>query len=159
MFMTIFIVHYSFPTILKEFSEVITSCWPLCFHSAVQLTPKRLSGVQVQLSVEARPSAAALHSPSLLLRKPLQPPNVWPVLYIKQKPQNVQHHVDLDGVRWDLEFPWGSYSHLNGHHGPWNNGTSSVWSVYREVFVWIIEVASLRTGDAVVRCPYSTLQL
>ncbi|CAJ0958416.1 unnamed protein product [Ranitomeya imitator] len=34
------------PTILKEFPEMLSTCWPFCLHSAVQLTPNHLDWVQ-----------------------------------------------------------------------------------------------------------------
>ncbi|KAM4053450.1 interleukin-11 receptor subunit alpha isoform 1-T2 [Anomaloglossus baeobatrachus] len=36
-----------FPTVLKEFPEMLSICWPFCLHSAVQLTPNHLDWVQV----------------------------------------------------------------------------------------------------------------
>ncbi|CAJ0940719.1 unnamed protein product [Ranitomeya imitator] len=34
------------PTVLKEFPEMLSTCWPFCLHSAVQLTPNHLDWVQ-----------------------------------------------------------------------------------------------------------------
>ena len=34
-----------FPTVLKEFSEMLSTCWPFCLHSAVHLIPNHLDWV------------------------------------------------------------------------------------------------------------------
>ena len=34
-----------FPTVLKEFTEVLSTCWLLCLHSVVQLIPDHLNWV------------------------------------------------------------------------------------------------------------------
>ncbi|CAJ0939290.1 unnamed protein product [Ranitomeya imitator] len=38
------------PTILKEFPEMLSTCWPFCLHSAVLLTPNHLDWVQSHAS-------------------------------------------------------------------------------------------------------------
>ncbi|KAM4015129.1 NXPE family member 4-like [Anomaloglossus baeobatrachus] len=35
------------PTVLKKFPEMLSTCWPFCLHSVVQLTPNHLDWVQV----------------------------------------------------------------------------------------------------------------
>ncbi|CAJ0929850.1 unnamed protein product [Ranitomeya imitator] len=42
------------PTILKEFPEMLSTCWPFCLHSAVQLTPNHLDWVQAASSFQQR---------------------------------------------------------------------------------------------------------
>ena len=55
----------AFPTVLKEFPHMLSTCWLIFLQSAVQLIPKHLNWVEVRVIVEARSSDAALHhSPS-----------------------------------------------------------------------------------------------
>ncbi|CAJ0948335.1 unnamed protein product [Ranitomeya imitator] len=41
------VTRNGFPTILKEFPEMLSTCWPFCLHSAIQLTPNHLDLVQI----------------------------------------------------------------------------------------------------------------
>ncbi|CAJ0954123.1 unnamed protein product [Ranitomeya imitator] len=50
------------PTILKEFPEMLTTCWPFCLHSEVQLTPNHLDWVQVWSPSLVRSQQAQLNS-------------------------------------------------------------------------------------------------
>ncbi|KAK6301202.1 hypothetical protein J4Q44_G00293000 [Coregonus suidteri] len=60
-----------FPTVLKEFPHMLSTCW-LCFlHSAVQLIPNHLNRGSGRVIVEARSSDAALHH-STSVRKTLE---------------------------------------------------------------------------------------
>ncbi len=50
-----------FPTILKEFPEVLSTCWLLFLHSLAQLIQKKSQLDLNWVIVEARSSDAALH--------------------------------------------------------------------------------------------------
>ena len=65
------------PTVLKEFPEMLSTCWPFCLHSAVQLTPNHLDWVQVRWLW--RPGHLAQHPINLLLGQIAltQPGGVW----------------------------------------------------------------------------------
>ena len=51
----------TFTTVLKEFPQMLSTCWLLFLHFAVQLIPNYLNWVEVKVIVEARSSDAALH--------------------------------------------------------------------------------------------------
>lgn len=53
-----------FPIVLKKFPEVLSTCWLLCLHSAVQLIPNHLSWVTVRWWW--RPGHLSLRSITLL---------------------------------------------------------------------------------------------
>ena len=40
-------LHKTFPTVLKEFPHMLSTCWMLFLHSAVQLIPNHLNWVEV----------------------------------------------------------------------------------------------------------------
>jgi hypothetical protein len=57
----------AYPTVLKEFPQMLTTCWLLFVHSAVQLIPNHLNLVQV--GGLWRPGHLMQHSITLLLDK------------------------------------------------------------------------------------------
>src|SRR4029434_2011268 len=58
-----------FPTVLEEFPDVLSTCWLLCLHSAVQFIPPRPSQLGLGwVIVEARSSDPALPSLSFLVK-------------------------------------------------------------------------------------------
>ncbi|CAJ0940276.1 unnamed protein product, partial [Ranitomeya imitator] len=56
----------SLRTIVKEFPEMLSTCWPFCLHSAVQLTPNHLEWVQS--AINAARTAALTDSSEVSFR-------------------------------------------------------------------------------------------